>query len=263
MFSKQTIGGGFAALAFCGAASAQTVTIQPGPTAGKDATIYQGFPNDNLDAGATNPALGPFIGFLVVSQTSSGNDLQSVLEFDLASLAGTDAADVTDASVRLYALQSTVLPFFTANPTPTASIDLNLYEVTQPWSETTVTWNNPPFSRSGDGTPALPIIDTITLDGFNQFIDFDVTAVLQNALLTAQSTVSFAIASPTAVTGANGREVSLVAYSSEAPGTVLGPPGTSPVPGVVAPSLVVNLIPEPAAAAVLALAVPLLRRRRR
>ncbi len=226
-------------------AEANPIVIQPDVVTANDATIYEGFPTGNL-SGGDNSALPPnirqildgFTGFLVVSQTVSGNDLQSLLSFDLSSLAGTDPADITDATVSVYAIDSTQLPFPTDKPTPSTAIDVSAYPVGD-FSQTQVTWVNAPLPRDANNVPTATPYDTQTVDGFDRWVDFDLTQPLRDALATSAAVLNVALASADAVTDpTSGNDVSLVAYAGES---------STFVPSPLQPKLTVNVVPEPAA----------------
>jgi len=90
-------------------------------------------------------------------------------------------------------------------------------------------------------------LDTQSVDGIDQWIDFDLTLSLTAALQAATDTLSLALSGISPTTDPDsGNDVSLVAYAGES-SNFLG--------SALQPRLVVHTIPEPHTAAVLCGAV--------
>ncbi|MEM7578165.1 MAG: DNRLRE domain-containing protein, partial [Planctomycetota bacterium] len=162
------------ALLMVGSAAANPIVVQPSVIDANDVALYERFPNDNLSGGVANPLLQGFTSLLVVSDTSGSGDFQSLLEFDLADLAGVDPADLVSATVSLYAIDSTQFGFPTASPSTATPIDVTLFDAPTGFDQTTATWNNSPYTRTaGSNLPTTTAYDTTVIDGIDQWFDFD------------------------------------------------------------------------------------------
>jgi len=176
------------------AQAATTLTLQPDEAASQDVFVYEfAIPGTfgiataarvtNLDSQTLNnlnplPVV-PFGNFLGSSNTvpliglqgeSRAHDTRSLLRFDPGGL-GIAAGQVVSASLRLFALPG--LPPFD-NPTPAQPITTDLHRVTENWSETGVTWETQPAVSGA--------LSSVTQDGVNQWVSFDVTALVRDWL---------------------------------------------------------------------------------
>ncbi|TLD45831.1 MAG: hypothetical protein FAZ92_01907 [Accumulibacter sp.] len=234
------------------AQAATTLTLQPDEAASQDVFVYEfAIPGafgiataarvTNLDSQTLNslsplPAV-PFGNFLGSSNTvpligaqgeSRAHDTRSLLRFDPGAL-GIAAGQVVSASLRLFALPG--LPPFD-NPTPAQAITTALHRVTDSWSETGVTWETQP-AVSGPVT-------SVTQDGVNQWVSFDVTALVRDWLADPAGNFGVELRQPDIVIAASGKPLaSLYASSAWADAGLR-------------PMLEISAIPEPPTAALLA-----------
>ncbi|MGB6370773.1 MAG: DNRLRE domain-containing protein [Atribacterota bacterium] len=103
-------------------ASTQYITLQPGPTEGKDALVSNLFTESNYGSSEIIDA-GTF---------ASGTTVRSYIQFDLSSVS--ENARVIDADLRLYQYG-----------TPgTENCIIDLHKVTSGWQEGTVDWSSQP-----------------------------------------------------------------------------------------------------------------------
>ena len=107
-------------------ADTTTVTIQPNPTAAKDAYIWSPSPDSQWGSDARL-----YAGLSAVNQIA-----RSYVQFDLSSIPST--AVVTSANLGLYYFQT-----FASVAAP-----VGVYRVNSSWSESTITWNNQPTSAA-------------------------------------------------------------------------------------------------------------------
>jgi len=107
-------------------ADTTTVTIQPNPTAAKDAYLWSPNPDSNL---------GDFQ-YLCVGLSAVNQIARSYLQFDLSSIPGTAVIDWAYVAIYYYSGSSAV-----ATP-------IGIYSVNSSWSESTITWNNQPTSAA-------------------------------------------------------------------------------------------------------------------
>jgi len=124
-----------------------TITIQPGPQQGKDASVNTVAPSDNY--GNYN--------YLSIGNYA-GQISRSFLQFDLSSLP-VDVV-IVDAYLKLF-------------PTNPGDCSISLYQVTEGWEENTITWNNQPeFLTTPEDTLTIPVI-------VFTWISWDITSLLQ------------------------------------------------------------------------------------
>ena len=110
-------------------ATPKTITLQPGAV-GKDATVISTHA-DTPHGGATFLDFGKYISVGMIHY------YRSYLQFDLSTVPGN--ARVVGAFLRLYQ----------CNFHGTASNNtIGLYQVTSDWEESTITWNNQPYSST-------------------------------------------------------------------------------------------------------------------
>jgi len=112
-------------------ASLDTITIQPGPSDGKDAFIAQEKPDDNF--GSRD--------YFRVGCSENQYDKVSFIQFDLSSIPS--GATLNSATLYLYCYE-----------TWGESQDIRVYQLGSSWNENTVTWNSAPNYFSGESTSA-------------------------------------------------------------------------------------------------------------
>ncbi len=233
-----------------GAAHAVTI-LQPDESTSQDVFVYEfGVPGvfgiataarvTNLDSqtlNALNPLpTVPFGNFLGSSNTTPligtqgetrAHDTRSLLRFDLSGL-GLSAGQVSTARLNLFALPG--LPPFD-NPTIAKPITTALHRVTQAWGETTVTWETQP-TVDGPFTSALQ-------DGVNQWVSFDVTALVKDWLSDPTMNFGVELLQPDIVLADSGKPIASLYASSAAANTAQRP------------FLEIGTLPEPSTAALL------------
>ncbi len=147
--------------------SVRAITLQPDESASKDTFVYQFLPTFNFDSGG-------FGSLLTVGKTSTGHDTQALLQFDLP--VGLTAAQLTSATLEVFAVSSTAAGFG-QNPDATHPVLIDVLPVagaTTSWTESTVSWST--------GLTAGAITSSATQAGIDQWITFDVTAVVKQWL---------------------------------------------------------------------------------
>lgn len=140
-------------------AQTQTVTFKPNAALGEDVTLFDGFPNQNLE---------PYPSLINASWTCQSIPCtdRSLLRFDLTSIPSN--ATILSAHLSLFAdLTQSV------SPTPmygTANTSL-VQQITSAWAENAVTWNT---------QPTVTTVGQITLaqssSPFQDYLNIDVTA---------------------------------------------------------------------------------------
>lgn len=135
-------------------ASTQTITLQPGGVDGKDAWVYDNFPNFN-SGNSSSLSIGTIIGPKIY---------RSYLQFDLSSVPGN--ARIVDADLRLYQYSSL----------GSGNFQIGLHKVTGNWEENTITFNLQPTSSSE--TEALRTVYT----GFTIWISWDIDDLVRGWL---------------------------------------------------------------------------------
>lgn len=237
--------------AFSGAAhSATIISLQPDERSSKDVFIYEfdvpgvfGIPTStrttNLDSETLDrlspPPTRPFGDFLASANTDPligrqgeqrAHDARSLIQFDLSFLNLT-AAQVAGASLNVYALPG--LPAF-ANPTANVPVVTELRQVIEPWSETSVTWENRPLVSAA--------LTQASQTGVDQWVAFDVTGLVRDWL--SDRTVNYGVElSQPHVTLLGGRPIGSL-YASSA----FDDPS-------VRPFLSISAVPEPQAYALM------------
>jgi hypothetical protein len=106
-------------------ASAQTITLQPGPAEGKDSLVTSSLPDTEYGNGS-----------IIDVGNTSGTILRTYIQFDLSSVP--ENARVVDADLRLYQY----------NTTGTDNFNVGLHKITSDWDESTITWNLQPTSST-------------------------------------------------------------------------------------------------------------------
>ncbi len=165
---------------------------------------------------------GGFGGVLANGVTSTGHDTKSVLKFDLSGISLT-SAQVTSATLDLYVIDTT-LTGFGVSASPSEPITINLSALGPgAWDEATATWDTFPASAGQ--------YDSLVIDGYNQTVSFDVTALVKDWLDGSLANNGLLLEADAAV-GGSPNWVYAVFSSHE---------------GQVAP--VLNIVPEPTSAA--------------
>lgn len=142
----------------------QTLTLQPDAANGIDAYLHSGGTNGNSSTNYGTHKL-----FSGNAGTNSGQpiEVRGLLSFDLSALPTN--AIISSAKLNLYGVNP---PWTTSTLThhPHGSNQSYLEEITQPWDESTVTWNNQP-SVSSVGGVTLPATTT----NYEDFLNIDIT----------------------------------------------------------------------------------------
>ena len=109
-------------------ATTQNLTLQPGAE-GKDAFVNEGYPDLNK---------GNYSHFYVGYYSFTQPKLRTYLYFDVSSSSLPSDAVVTSAYLKLHQFDFI----------GTGSLPIGLYQVTEDWTESAITWNNQPGSSS-------------------------------------------------------------------------------------------------------------------
>lgn len=142
-------------------ALAAPAVIQPDEAASKDVFVYQFLPTFNFNSGGFAPILSS-------GKTGTGHDTRSFLQFDLSGVS-LDAGET--ATLNLY-VKSASSAGFGVDPTPVAPVIADIYYLTSPWDEATVTWATQPSIGS-------VVIDSQIIDSINRWVSFDITPLVQ------------------------------------------------------------------------------------
>lgn len=210
------------------AAHASTITLQPGEATSQDVFIYEfgvpgafGIPtaarSTNLDT-ATLSALNPlpavpFGNFLGSSNTTPligangevrAHDTKTLIRFDLSGL-GLTAEQVGQATINLFAVPG--LPPFD-NPTAAKPVTTDLRSILQPWSETTVTWENQP-TASG-------VVGSAVQSGVSQWVSFSVTDLVRSWLTNPGLNFGVQLSQPDVLLSDAGKPIASLYLSSNA-----------------------------------------------
>lgn len=224
----------FGLAALPSAQAAVNITLQPDEASSKDVFVYQfgvpgvfGIPtparSTNLDtqtlAMLDPPAAVPFGNFLGSSNTdpligaggeTRAHDTRTLIQFDLG-LLNLAPSQVGSAWINLYAVAG--LPPF-ADPSATTPIDTELRRVLSPWGEATVTWDNRPMVSE--------VIGMATQTGVEQWVRFDVTALVRDWLAHPASNLGVELSQPDIVMS-GGKAVASLYRSSNAAEASLRP----------------------------------------
>jgi PEP-CTERM motif len=205
----------------------------------------------NLDTATLSqiPGAVPFGNFLGSANTNPltgdggelrAHDTRTLIQFD-TSLLALAPAQVAHATLNLYALPG--LPPFT-NPSTAMPLRTELRAITQPWTETGVTWENQPMVSG--------LVGSAMQTGVKQWVTFDVTGLVQAWLTYPGVNAGVQLSQPEILLGANGLAVaSLYASSANADPSLR-------------PFLSISAVPEPSTYALFAMGlagVALARRR--
>lgn len=152
-----------------------TVTLQPNPSEGKDAVIWY-LSSQSGTFGQTNTTPNPTSeSFQAMEWTWNGSAgvRKSLIDFDISSIPANSL--ITSAKLSLYAFPNSV----DGGHSPlSGSNACYLTEISSPWDENTVTWNTQPTINVGNQL-TLPQSNS----EFDDYLDFDVTAIIQNKYL--------------------------------------------------------------------------------
>jgi hypothetical protein len=142
----------------------QTLTIQPGPAAGKDAYISSLTPDFNYASNeylSIGQSIFSTLGFNRVKFILESYFLRAYLQFDLSELP--DNAVVVSAVLKLYQ----------PNSIDTTGLMIDVHQVTESWEENTISWNNKPdYLTSPESTITVPI----SIFGW---LSWDITSLVQ------------------------------------------------------------------------------------
>jgi type IX secretion system substrate protein/disaggregatase-related protein len=155
------------ALAF---AQTTTLTLQPGPTDGKDAEVFSCVP-----CGYDVRNFGNKKDFDAIAWTNNGDEsnVRSLIQFNLSSIPSN--ATVTDARLSLYNNPTSdegghVTSFFHPNKSV-------LQRIVSNWSESTVTWNTQPNVSSLN-----KVTLAATTSSHQNFLNINVTALVRDMI---------------------------------------------------------------------------------
>jgi len=146
-------------------AQINTITLQPGGTEGKDASVHSFYPNINF---GTNQCLN------AVCWTNSGTKYitRSLMQFDLSSIPA--GSIVTDAKLSLYFLEAWS---GMEQSSLSGSNETVLRRITQNWDESTVVWAN---------QPTFTTINQVSLpqstNPYQDYTDIDVTTLVNDMI---------------------------------------------------------------------------------
>lgn len=143
---------------------AQTITLQPSATTGKDACLHSINSTTNL---------GNSTEFSAIAWTVSGTPVtvRSLVEFDLSSIPA--GAIINSAKLSLYGYNS---PGNGSSSTLSGSNECLIQRVTSSWTENTVTWATQPTTTSSNQVSIGPA------SSLTNFIDIDVTSLVEDML---------------------------------------------------------------------------------
>lgn len=162
----------------------------------------------------------------------TGHDQKSAIKFDLSGL-GLTGSQVASATLDLWVVD-TANTGFGASPSAGSPVLVDLHALTGPWDPTTLTWSN--FPAAGAQYSSLSI------NGINQLVSFDVTSLVQDWLDGALAN--------------NGLVLSGNAPVGSSPNWVIPVFGAGPaVPG---PVLTITAVPEPSTVILALCSLPLI-----
>jgi hypothetical protein len=151
-----------AAALFCSTTFATPLVIQPDESASKDVMIYQFMSTSNLNSS--------FPTILATGKTDIGHDFAALIQFDLPN--GSSIGVGEQATLNLFVRSPATSIGFGAGPSAAYPATVDLYRITDDWSESAVTWGSIP---AYDSTLAA----TSQLTGIDQYISIDVTSLVQ------------------------------------------------------------------------------------
>lgn len=150
------------------AVSASPVIVQPDEPDSADVFIYEFLPLSNFNGGG-------FGEFLAVSETSTGHDTQSLINFDLTGIPFA-ASEVDSATLNLHVIDGyAAFGGVFGNPSASAPVETEVRALGGAWDEGAVTWSTAP-------APVGNVVATRTIDGIDQWVSFDVTELVRDWL---------------------------------------------------------------------------------
>jgi hypothetical protein len=229
--SKLAIFAGFACLVAMPLRGA-SYSVQPDEAASKDTFAYEFLHDTALEAGF-NTILG-------VSNASTGHSLMSFIQFDLSSLSGVTASDVTGAKLKL---QSRTNSLGGGNPSVSFPVTASVYAAAQDWTEATLNWDTRP--SAGDLHASAVVNST------SQLVEFDITNLVKGWLDGSINNFGMRLEQEAEVVNGSGQRVGA---------TFVGASGAA----LSRPLLEINTVPEPSAITLLiagSIALGVIRRR--
>lgn len=151
----------------------QTLTLQPGPSFGKDAFLNSRLPDTNN---------GTHYGICAMGWTYSGAPfvVRCVIDFDLSSIP--DGTIIKSAYLSLYndpTSYNNSGKHSEASVYPSTGGDNGAYlsRITSTWEENTVTWNNQPTITTTNQVSLLP-----STDPHQDYLNIDITPLIQDII---------------------------------------------------------------------------------
>lgn len=140
------------------------LTFQPSASCGKDALIASLWPDNNY---------GTHQDFIACAWTNQSNpsNLRALIDFDLATIPA--GATILSANLELFHYTS---PFNIGHSNMSGPANCWLERITQPWSESSVTWNNQP------ATTGINSLNVPAPTLMNQNYSLNVTQLVQDIL---------------------------------------------------------------------------------
>lgn len=154
--------------------SQTTITLQPGPTDGKDAQLRIQYPD-------TTSGNQPDFKAIIWTCTGMPCGSRGLIEFDLSAIP--QDATINDAFLSLYHNPTSADP---GHSTLSGSNACWLRRVTSYWSEDAVTWNTQPTTTQNNQV-ILPASTYDTMD----YPNIDVTHLIQDMLINPNSSFGF------------------------------------------------------------------------
>jgi hypothetical protein len=146
----------------CLSAQPVTIILQPGPSAGMDAEVESHVPSSNF---GTTPE---FASWAWTFNSVPGNS-NGLIKFDLSSIP--TGATINSATLSLF------YAYNTGSAGQAGANDCYLREITSPWTESTVNWNNQPTT-----TTTNQVLLAASSTTSQSYPNIDVTAMTQDAV---------------------------------------------------------------------------------
>lgn len=166
---------------------------------------YQFLPALNLNS-------APFGAWLPAGATTTGHDLKSAIQFDLSGL-GLTGAQVQSATLDLWVVDSTSTGLGGISPTPGSPVLVDLHALTASWDATTLTWSTFPAAGA--------LYSSLSINGINQLVSFDVTTLVQDWLDGALANHGLVLSGNTPVGVSPNWVIPVFGAGSAVPGPVL------------------------------------------